>query len=202
MLKLSLCDYSEGYVLVSGTISAADISDAGAAASNANKRVTFKNCTPLIDWISEINSPQVDNTKDIDIVMPMYNSVEYSDNYLKRFGRLWRYYVDVASLNNVAVFNFTGANHNSKSFKYEQKITRQAGYNCTKNVKTMGPLKCLSNFWRSLEMLLINCEINLFLAWSEKCVLSSNAAAYQATEYTITECSKNLCSSCNFINTR
>ena len=49
MLKLSLCDYSEGYVLVSGTISVTDISDAGAAASNANKRVTFKNCTPLID---------------------------------------------------------------------------------------------------------------------------------------------------------
>ena len=66
MLKLSLCDYSEGYILVSGTISVADISDAGAAASNANKRVIFKNCTPLIDWISEINSPQVDNTKDID----------------------------------------------------------------------------------------------------------------------------------------
>ena len=88
MLKSHLCDYSEGYIPVSGTISVADISAAGAAASNANERLIFKNCTPLIDCISEISSPKVDNTKDIDIVMPMYNSVEYSDNYLKRFGRL------------------------------------------------------------------------------------------------------------------
>ena len=81
ILKSSLCDYSDAYILVKGTITAADTSAAGAAANNTNKKVIFKNCAPFTNCISEINTTQVDNAKDIDVVMPMYNLIEYSDNY-------------------------------------------------------------------------------------------------------------------------
>ena len=90
MLKSSLCGYSDTYILVKGTIT---ITGAGAdaAARQADERdkgVAFKNCAPFISCISEINNTQVDNAKDIDIVMPMYNLIEYSDNYAKTTGRL------------------------------------------------------------------------------------------------------------------
>ena len=90
MLKSSLCDYNDVYILVKGTIT---ITGAGAdvAARQADKRdkgVAFKNCAPFINCISEINNTQVDNAKDIDIVMPMYNLIEYSDNYAKTTGSL------------------------------------------------------------------------------------------------------------------
>ena len=73
MLKSSLCDYSDAYILVKGTISFNSIAAQGAAANNTNKKVIFKNCAPFTNCISEINNTQIDNAKDIDIVMPMYN---------------------------------------------------------------------------------------------------------------------------------
>ena len=72
MLKSSLCDYSDAYILVKGTISVNNTAAAGADANNANKKVTFKYCSPFTNCISEINNTQVDNAKDIDIVMPIY----------------------------------------------------------------------------------------------------------------------------------
>ena len=87
MPKSSLCDYSDGYILVKGTITVPNIAAAGADANNV-KKVTFKNCPPFINRISEINNTQVDNAKDIDIVMPMYSLIEYSDNYSKISGSL------------------------------------------------------------------------------------------------------------------
>ena len=88
MLKSSLCDYSDAYILVKGTITVDDTSAADAAANNTNKKVIFKNCTPFTNCISEINNTQVDDSKDIDIVMPMYNLLEYSNNYSKTSGSL------------------------------------------------------------------------------------------------------------------
>ena len=85
MLKSSLCDYSDAYILVKGTITI-EGAGADAAARQADERdkdVIFKNCAPFTNCISEINNTQVDNAKDIDIVMPMYNLIEYSDNYAK-----------------------------------------------------------------------------------------------------------------------
>ena len=90
MLKSSLCDYSDAYILVKGTITIAGAGD-DAAARQADERdngATFKNCAPFTNCISEINNTQVDNAKDIDIVMPMYNLIEYSDNYAKTAGSL------------------------------------------------------------------------------------------------------------------
>ena len=88
MLKSSLCDYSDAYILVKGTITI-NGRGADAAASQADER---NNCALFINCISEINNTQVENAKDIDIVMPMYNLIEYSDNYAKTTGRLWQYF--------------------------------------------------------------------------------------------------------------
>ena len=90
MLKSSLCDYSDAYILVKGTISVNNTAQ-GDAVNNTNKKLMFKNCAPFTNCISEINNTQIDNAKDIDIVMPMYNSIEYSDNYAKTTGSLWQY---------------------------------------------------------------------------------------------------------------
>ena len=83
MLKSSLFDYSDAYVLVNGTITVNNIAAADADANNTNKKVIFKNCAPFTNCISEINNAQVDNAKDLDIVMPRYNLIEYSNNYSK-----------------------------------------------------------------------------------------------------------------------
>ena len=96
MLKSSLFDYSDSYILVKGTIT---ITGAGADAAarqtdERDKGVAFKNCAPFTNCISEINNTQVDNAKDIDIIMTMYNLIEYSDNYAKTSGSLWQYFRD------------------------------------------------------------------------------------------------------------
>ena len=88
MLKSSLCDYNDAHILVKGTITVDDTSVAGAAANNTNKKVIFKNCALFTNCISEINNTQIDNAQDIDIVMPIYNLIEYSDNYSKTSGSL------------------------------------------------------------------------------------------------------------------
>ena len=76
MLKSSLYDYSNAYILVKGTISVNNTAAAGAAVNNNNKKVIFKNCAPFTNCISEINNTKIGNAKDIDIVMPMYNLIE------------------------------------------------------------------------------------------------------------------------------
>ena len=109
MLKSSLCDSSDAYILVKGTISANNTAAAGAAANNTNKKVIFKNCAPFTNCISEINNTQIDNAKDIDIVMSMYNLIACSDNYLKTTGSLWQYCKDIpARNNNNEITEFTG----------------------------------------------------------------------------------------------
>ena len=91
MLKSSSCDYSNAYILVKGTVTVNDTAAADADANNTNKKVIFKNCAPFTNCISEINNTQVDNAKNIDIVMCMYNLIEYSDNYSKTSVSLWQY---------------------------------------------------------------------------------------------------------------
>ena len=90
MLKSSLFDYADAYILVKGKIIITGAGDDAAVrpADERDKGVIFKNCTPFINGISEINNTQIDNAKDIDIVMPMYNLIEYRDNYAKASGSL------------------------------------------------------------------------------------------------------------------
>ena len=150
MLRSNLCYYSDAYTLVKGTITIAGSGNDAAArwADERDKGVTFKNCASFTKCIRRINNTDIDNAQDIDIVMPMYNLIEYSDNYSKTSGSLWQYYKDEPN-DNLA---------NSESFKSKVKITGStpAG-GSTKDVKIIVLLKYLSNFWRTLEMLLINC---------------------------------------------
>ena len=178
MLKSSLSDYSDAYILVKETITITG-RGADAAARQADERdkgVSFKNCAPFINCISEINNTQIDNAKDIDIVMPMYNLIEYSDNYAKTSGSLWQYFSDEPDDNNI---------EDSESFKSKIKITgKTPNNNNVKDVEIIVPLKYLSNFWRTLEMPLINCEVNLILTWLSTCVItnSNGAGAFAITD--------------------
>ena len=188
MLKSSLCDYSDAYIIVKGTITVNNTAAAAAAAANnTNKKLIFKNCAPFTNCISEINNTQVGNAKDIDIVMPMYILIEYSDNYAKTSGSLWQYCKDIPPLDNNNVITFFTEANRTDSFNFKAKITGQTGDNGTKDVEIMVPLKYLSNFWRTLEMLLINCEVNLILTWSSTCVNVSTNNANQNAGFAITD---------------
>ena len=89
MLQSSLCDYSDAYIRVKGTIAVNNSAAADANANNTNNKVVFKNCAAFTNCISEINNTQVNKAKDSDTVMPMYNLIEYSENYSKTSGSLW-----------------------------------------------------------------------------------------------------------------
>ena len=188
MLKSSLCDYSDAYILVKGTITVNNTAAQDAAANDTNKKVIFKNCAPFTNCINEINNTQIGNAKDIDIVMPMYNLIEYSDNYAKTTGSLWQYCKDIPARNNAnnAIIIFSEDNI-TDSFKFKAKITGQTGDDATKDVEIMVPLKYLSNFWRTLEMPLINCEVNLILTWSSDCVIIATNNQDQAATFEITD---------------
>ena len=164
MLRSSLCDYSDTYILVKGNISVNDNAGAGAAANNIGKKVIFKNCAPFTNCISKINNTQIDNTEYIDIVMPMYNLIEYSDNYSKTSGSLWQYCKEIPAVNNqgnIAIFNGT---NDTDAFNFKSNIIGKTAANNNggniagrEDVEIMVPLKYLSNFWRTLKMPLINC---------------------------------------------
>ena len=187
MLKSSLCDYSDACILVKGTITVNNTAAAGAAANNTNKKVIFKNCAPFTNCISEVSNTQIDNAKDIDILMPMYNLIEYSDNYSKTTGSLWQYCKDIPARNaNGEIFVFD-ANNTTDSFKFKAKVTGQTGNNGTKDVEIIIPLKYLSNFWRTLEMPLINCKVNLILTWSSSCVLMATDTQNQNATFAISD---------------
>ena len=94
MLKSNLCDQSEAYIPVKGTITFAPAPPPAVNSNNNHKKLVFKNCAPFTDCISEINNTQIDNAKDIYLVMLMYNLMEYSNNYTKTSGNLWQYYRD------------------------------------------------------------------------------------------------------------
>ena len=103
--------------------------------------------------------------------MPMYNLIEYSDNYSDTSGSLWQFKRDEI-INNADVTN----DNNAPSFKYKANLIGNTEDNGTKNgVKIAVPLKCLGNFWRSLEMPLINCKVELLLIWNENCIWSTVA---------------------------
>ena len=162
MIRSNLCDYADAYTLVNGRITITGAGDDGAV------MMVFKNCARFTKCISRINNTEIDNAKDIDIVMSMYNLIEYSDNYLKTSGSLWQYYKDEPN-DNIAY---------SETFKSKVKITgKTPAINNTKDAEIIVSLKYLSNLWRTLEIHLINCEVNLDLAWSRDCVITNSTGA-------------------------
>ena len=99
MLRSSLCDYSDAYILVKGNITVNNTAADGAAANNTNKKVIFKNCAPFTYCTIKINI-QIDNAEYIDTVMSMYNLIEYSDIYSKTSESLWQYCKDIPVVDN------------------------------------------------------------------------------------------------------
>ena len=177
MIRTDLCDCSDAYIFVSGTITITEEgdNDAEKKADQKNKRVVFKNHAPFNECLSNINNTQIDHAKDTDVVTLMYNLMEYSDNYSKRSGSLWQYYSDNSNDNITE----------SESFKSKIKIEgKTADNDNTKNAEIVVLLKYLNNFWRTPEIPLINCEIVLDITWSKKCVISS---AVGKTEFSITD---------------
>ena len=143
MLRSSLCDYCDTCILVKGNISV-NTAAAGADPNNRNRKVIFKKCAPFTNCISKINNTQIDNAEYIDIVIPMYNLIEYSDNYSKTYGSLWQYCKEIPAVNNAGnIDDFYGAN-TTNSFNFKAKITGQTGDNGRiDNVEIMVPLKYL-----------------------------------------------------------
>ena len=133
----------------------------------------FKNNAPFISCISNINGIKIDNAEDLDVVMLMYNLLEYRKNYRKITGSLWNYYREEPS---------NPLSSNSESFKHQTIITgntynvgvEEEGYDANKvgknQTEVVSPIKYLSNFWKSLNIPLINCEVELILTWSKNCV--------------------------------
>ena len=137
-LESNLCDYSDAYILVTGNFTTAP--------NNAATQVVFKNCAPFEDFRTEINGTFVDYANFLNITMPMYNLIEYSDNYSDTSGSLWDFKRDEI-VNNADVTN----DNNAPSFKHKASFIGNTGNDGTKNgVKIAVPLKYLSNFWRSL----------------------------------------------------
>ena len=171
VLKPNLCDYAEAYILVDCTIRATN-------AVNPT-RLAFKNCAPFTKCNLEINDEHVDTAENLDIVMPMYNLIEYSDNYQDSSATLYKYKRHEPPEDD-AVADLTA--DNSDSFKYKIKllgnVTEVAGNAAgvrRLNVKIVVPLKYLSTFFRSLETPLINCKTKLNLTWKRERVLSTGA---------------------------
>ena len=162
-----MCDYAKVYILVDGTIRA--------AAAYADTRLALKNFAPFTKCNLEINDEHVDTAGNLDITMPMYNLIEYSDNYQDSSATLYQYKRDERPEAN-AINDLT--TNTSSSFKYKVELLGNPvldGNIAKTSVKVVVPLKYLSNFFRSLEMPLINCKIKLNLTWKKECVLSTDA---------------------------
>ena len=194
MLQSDLCDYSDAYVLIKGTITVAG----NAPRDRQNRPVILKNNAPFISCITGINGELIEDADDLDVVMPINSLLEYSKNYRKTTGSLYNYYRDELSDDNNPN-NFANRNVvNSNPFKYKNKIfgntynvastndpavaggARPANpnYDANRSGKTTSelvfPLKYLGNFWRALNIPLISCEVSLELKWDKNCVITSN----------------------------
>ena len=179
MLRSSLCDYSDAYILVKGTVTVTAPgvnNNANNIRDKRNRPVILKNNAPFVSCITKINGELIEDSDDLDIVMPMYNLLEYIKNYKKSTGSLYNYYRD--ELTDDENNNFANIDViNSSSFKYKNKITGNTynvaagveGYdvnkNGTKDIELAIPLKHLGNFWRALNIPLISCEVFLELKW-------------------------------------
>ena len=166
VLKPNLCDYAEAYILIDGTIRA--------AAADANTRLALENCAPSTKCNLEINDVHIDTAENLDITVPMYNLIEYSDNYEDLSATLYQYKRDEPPEAN-AIADLTADNWSY--FKYKISLLGNpvvADNIARRSVKVAVPVKYLSNFFRSLEMPLINCKIKLNLTWKKECVLATD----------------------------
>ena len=192
MLRSNLYGYSDAYILVKGI----NAVTGNPPRDRQNRPLILKNNAPFISCITRINGELIEDADDLDIVLPMYNLLEYSKNYKKTIGSLYNYYRDELS-DDANNDNFANINVvNSEAFKYKNKIigntynvdsTRVpddggdrennpdyiANNSGKKSIELAIPLKCLSNFWRVLNIPLISCEVSLELKWNKNCIITS-----------------------------
>ena len=187
MLRSNLCDYSDAYILVKGTITVmapGAVNGVNNIRDKKNRSLILKNIAPFVSCITRVNGELIEDADDLDIVMPMYNLLEYSKNYRKTIGSLYNYFRD--ELTNDDNDNFANINVvKSEAFKYKNKITGNTynvdadaeGYDVNKNgtqeIELAIPLKNLGNFWRALNIPLISCEVFLELKLNKNCVITS-----------------------------
>ena len=192
MLRLDLCDYSDAYIFIEGTITVTG----NHPKDRQNRPLILKNNAPFISCITRINGELIEDADDLDIVMPMYNLLEYSKNYRKTIGSLSNYYRDELcdDADNDNFGNTTVVN--SETFKYKNKIignrynvdstrvpagggAREANPDYHENLSgklkiiLAVPLKYFGNFWKALNIPLISCEVSLELKWNKKCIITS-----------------------------
>ena len=183
MLRSGLCDYSDAYILVKGTITVTADGDNNNPDNIRDKKyrpLILKNNAPFVSCITRINGELIEDADDLDIVMPMYNLLEYSKNYRKTIGSFYNYYYRDELGGNA---NNNDNTVNSNTFRYKNKITGNTynvaagaeGYiankNGTQKIELAIPLKYLGNFWRALNIPLISCEVSLELEWNKNCGL-------------------------------
>ena len=142
VIKPNLCHYSDVYILVTGDIKVADV-----AAANTN--IAFKICAPFIRCVTHINDEHVKTAENLDIIMPTYNLIEYSDNYADTSGSLYQFKRDESPMNDAGNLNNVALD-NSTSFKYKASLLGKAtdadgNDRSLKNTKIVAPLKYLSN---------------------------------------------------------
>ena len=139
------------------------------------QNVAFKNCALFTRFVTHINDKHIDTAESLDITMPMYNLIEYSANNSDTSASLWQFKKDERPVTNSGNPDNVST-INSTSFKYKSSILgKSADDGVLINVKIVLPLKYISNFWRSLEVPLINCKIPLGLNWTKNCVMSDIA---------------------------
>ena len=153
MLTTSLLEISDAYILVKGTIAIENTALADADANNTNGKITFKNYVPCTSCISRINNTQIDDAQCFDVVMSLYNLIEYSDNYSKTSRILREYGRDEldTNINNNDIIDFIGFTDANliDSFNLKVKLTGNTGDNGSQNVEIMVTLNYLRNFWRT-----------------------------------------------------
>ena len=186
MLRSDLCDYCDAYILVKGTITVNGVvNGVENEILRRNRPLILKKNAPFVSCMTKINNEFIEDADDLDIVMPMYNLLEYSKNYRKTIAPLYKYYTDELSDDNNPS-NFPSTNVvNSNAFEYKNKITGNtykvaagaAGHDANRvgkqDVELAIPLKYLRNFWRALNIPLISCEVSLELKWNKNCVITS-----------------------------
>ena len=180
MLRSDLFDYPDVYILIKGTIT---VNGAVNGVENEiirrNRKIILKNNAPFVSCITRINNEFIEDADDLDIVMPMYNLLEYSKNYRKTIGSLYNYYRDELSDDNNPN-NFANTNVvNSGAFEYKNKVTGNtydvaagaAGHDANrvgkKQIELTIQLRYLGNFWRALNIPLNSCEVSLELKWNK-----------------------------------
>lgn len=127
----------------------------------SNNAAIFKNCSSFINFATEINKSRVDEASKVNLIIPMYNLTQHSENSFETFLGLWQYHRDETNFDNDISVAATTANSESLKFKNKKK-------GLTKNIEITVPLKYSSNCWRDLEFFLVNCEINVKTTCSGK----------------------------------